>query len=158
MILSASDVTLIAPKYILHCTSHVRGWLWSPPNPGGGLTFGRWWSLVSLSTRRNSTRCPSVNPVICTGACGGSSAGAGGGFPVVLASPGFVGCAILFLLVIVAGIQSSDPSGDTGSGVVGLTALESLKMFCKASASVLVLISSSVRSISPSWSVVLSVC
>ena len=151
-------MTLVAPKYMLHCTSHVRSWLWLPPNPGGGWTFGRWLSFVSLSTRRNSTSWLSVNPATCTGACGGFCRGACGGFPVVLASPGLVGCAIVFLLVIVAGIESSDPTGDAGSGVVGLAALDSSKMLCKASASVLVLSSSTVRSISPSWSVVLSVC
>ena len=64
----------------------------------------------------------------------------------------------MFFLGIVAGIEFSDPAGDAGSGVVGLTALDSSKRLCKASASVLVLISSSVRSISPLWSSVLSVC
>ena len=88
-ILSASNVTVVAPKYLLHCTSHARSWLRSPPNPGGGLTFGRWWSLVSLSTHRNCTSCTSMNPAICTGASGRSCAG--GRFPVELASPGFVG-------------------------------------------------------------------
>ena len=115
---------------------------------------------MSRSARRNSTSCPSpsVNPAICTGACGGSCAGACSRFPAVLACPGFVACAIVFLFVIVPGIVSSDPAGDAGSGLVGLTALNSSKILCKASGSVLVLFSSSVRSISPSWSVLLSVC
>ena len=60
--------------------------------------------------------------------------------------------------MIVVGIEFSDPSGDASSGVVGLTALDSSKMLCKASTSVLVLISFSGRSISPSWSVVWYVC
>ena len=91
-----------------------------------------------------------MNPAICTGA--------GGAFSVVLASPVFVGSNMVLRLVIVAGSVSSDPSGDSGSGVPGLAALNSCKMFCSPSIKVLVLISSSVRSMSPAWSAVLPVC
>ena len=70
----------------------------------------------------------------------------------------FAGSDMVCLLVIVADGVSSDPSGDASSGVAGLAALDSSSMLCSPSARVLVLISSSVRSMSPSWSAVLSVC
>ena len=77
--------------------------------------MGRWWSLVSLSTRRNFTNWPSVDPATCTGACGG--------FPVVLASRGLVGSNMVFLHVIVGDTVSSDAIGNAGSGVSGLLPL-----------------------------------
>ena len=115
--MSLSDVTLVALKYILHCTSPVRNWIQFSPNPGGDLSFGRWWSFVSRSTLRNSTSCPSMNPAICTGACRA--------FSTVLPSPVFVGSDLVFRLPVMidAGYVSSDLSGNPGSGVPGLAAL-----------------------------------
>ena len=70
----------------------------------------------------------------------------------------FVGSDMVSGRVIVDGSVSSDPSGNAGSGVSGLAALDSCQMLFSASAKVLVLISFSVRLMSPSWSAVLSVC
>ena len=114
------------------------------------MTFGRWWSFVSLSTRRNSTSCPSVNPAICTAACGAPSA--------ALAFPVFVGSVMVFLLVIVGDAVSSDAVGDVGSGVSGLAAPDGPSSASPSSETVMLL---SVRSISSSLSrgrSVLSVC
>ena len=122
-----------------------------PSYPGGGLTLGLWWSFVSLSTLRNSTSCPSVNPATCTDA--------GGAFSSVLAPPVFVGSDMVIRLVIVAGSVSSDTAGDVGSGVPRLAAPDSCKEFSSASPNVLMLISPSVRSISCDSDVaVLAVC
>ena len=144
-------MTPVAPKYILHCTSNVRSRLRSSPNPGGGLTLGLWWSFVSLSTLRNSTSCPSVNPATWTDA--------GGAFSAVLAPPVFLGSDMVFHLVIVAGSVSSHPAGDVGSGVPGLAAPDSCKESSSASPNMSMLICSSVRSISCDGDVaVLSVC
>ena len=109
--------------------------------------------FVSLSTLRNSTSCPSVNPATCTGTCGTFSA--------VLASPVFVGSDMVFRLVIVAGSVSSDTAGDAGSGVPGLAALDSYNESSSASPNMSMLISGSpsVRSISCDGDVaVLSTC
>ena len=115
------------------------------------MTLGLWWSFVSLSTLRNSTSCPSVNPATCTDA--------GGAFSAVLAPPVFVGRAMVFRLVLVAGSVSSDTAGDVGSGVPGLAALDSCKESSSACSNVSMLISPSVRSISCDGDVaVLSVC
>ena len=115
------------------------------------MTLGLWWSFVSLSTLRNSTSCPSVNPATCTDA--------GGTFSAVLAPPVFVGSDMVFRLVTVAGSVSSDMAGDAGSGVLGLAAPDSCKESSSASPNVLILISPSVRSRSCDGDVaVLSVC
>ena len=115
------------------------------------MTLGLWWSFVSLSTLRNSTSCPSVNPATCTDA--------GGAFSAVLASPVFVGSDMVFRLVMVAGSVSSDTAGDVGSSVSGLAAPDSRKESSSASPNVSMLISSSVRSMSCDSDVaVLSVC
>ena len=115
------------------------------------MTLGLWWSLVSLSTLRNSTSCPSVNPATCTDA--------GGTFSAVLCPPGFVGNDMVFRLVIVAGSVSFDRAGDVGSGVPGLAAPDSCKESSSASPNVSMLISPSVRSISCDGDVaVLYVC
>ena len=115
------------------------------------MTLGLWWSFVSLSTLKNSTNCPSVNPATCTDA--------GGIFSAVLAPPVFVGSDMVFRLVIVAGSVSSDMAGDVGSGVPGLVALDSCKESSSASPNVSMVISPSVRSISCDGDVaVLSVC
>ena len=141
--MSPSNVTLVAPKYILHCTSHVRNWIQSSPNPVGDLSFGHWWSFVSRSTLRNSTSCPSMNPAICSGACRT--------FSTVLPSPVFVGSDLVFRLPVVidAGYVSSDLLGIAGSGAPGLAALNWWKILFNLVANVLVLISSSVWSMSP---------
>ena len=81
------------------------------------MTLGLWWSFVSLSTLRNSTSCPSVNPATCTDT--------GGTFSAVLAPPVFVGSDMVFRLVILAGSVSSDTAGDVGSGIPGLAAPDS---------------------------------
>ena len=104
------------------------------------MTLGLWWSFVSLSTLRNSTSCPSMNPA--------TSTDAGGTFYAVLAPPLLVGGNMVFRPVIVAGSVSSDTVGDVGSGVSGLAALDSCKEFSSASPNVSMLISPSVRSIS----------
>ena len=104
------------------------------------MTLGLWWSLVSLSTLRNSTSCPSVNPATCTDA--------GSAFSAVLAPSVFVGSDMVFRLMIVAGCVSSDTAGDVGSGVPGLAAPDSCKESWIASPNVSMLISPSVRSIS----------
>ena len=115
------------------------------------MTLGLWWSFVSLSTLRNSTSCPSVNPATCTDA--------GGAFSSVLALPVLIGSDMMFRLVIVASSVSSDTSGDVGSGVPGLAAPDSRRESSSASPNVLMLISPSVRSISCDGDVaVLSVC
>ena len=115
------------------------------------MTLGLWWSFVSLSTLRNSTSCPSVNPATCTDA--------GGAFSAVLAPPVFVGSDMVFRLVMVAGSVSSDTAGNVGSGVSGLAAPDSCKESSSASPNVSRLISPSVRSISCDSDVaVLSVC
>ena len=115
------------------------------------MTLGLWWSFDSLSTRRNSTSCPSVNPATCTDAGGTSSA--------VLVPPVSVGSDRVFHLVIVAGSVSSDMAGDVGSGVPGLAAPNSCKESSSTSPTVSMLISPSVRSISCDADVaVLSVC
>ena len=64
----------------------------------------------------------------------------------------------VFLFVIVGDAVSSEPSGDAGSSVSRLAALDSYETSCTGSLRVLKLISCSVRLISPSWSPVLSVC
>ena len=104
------------------------------------MTFGRWWSFISISTRRNSTSCPSVNPAICTGAFGAPSA--------ALASV-FVDNDLVFLLVIVGDAVASDAIGDVGSGVSGRAAPDGPSSTSPGSETVMLL---SVRSISPSWS------
>ena len=115
------------------------------------MTLGLWWSFVSLSTLRNSTSCPSVNPATCTDV--------GGAFSAVLAPPGVVGSGMVFRLVIVAGSVSSNTAGDVGSGVPGSAAPDSCREFSSASRNVSMLISPSVRSISCDGDVaVLSVC
>ena len=115
------------------------------------MTLGLWWSFLSLSTLRNSTSCPSVNPATCTNA--------GGAFSAVLAPLVFFGSDMVFRLVIAAGSVFSDPAGDVGSGVPGLVAPDSCKEFSSASPNVSMLISPSVRSISCDGDVaVLSVC
>ena len=115
------------------------------------MTLGLWWWFVSLSTLRNSTSGPSVNPATCTDA--------GGAFSVVLAPPVFVGSDMVFGLVIVAGSVSSDTAGDVGSGVPGLAAPDSCDVSSSASPNVLMLMSPSVRSISCDGDVaILSVC
>ena len=115
------------------------------------MTLGLWWSFVSHSTLRNSTRCPSVNPVICTDA--------GGTFSALLAPHVFVGSDMVFRLVRVAGSVFSDTAGDVGSGVPGLAALDLCKESSSASPNVSMLISLSVRSISCDSDVtLLSVC
>ena len=80
-----------------------------------------------------------MNPAISTGACGTFSA--------ILASPAFVGSDMEFRLVIVTGSVSSDPTGEAGSGVPGLTALDWCNESSSASPNVSLLVSSSVRSI-----------
>ena len=115
------------------------------------MALGLWWSFVSLSTLRNSTSCPSVNPATCTDA--------GGTFSAVMAPPVFVGRDLVFRLVIVAGSGSSDTAGDVGSGVPGLAAPDSCTENSSASPNVLMLISPSLRSISCDGDVaVLAVC
>ena len=115
------------------------------------MTLGLWWSFVSLSTLRNSTSCPSVNPATCTDA--------GGAFSALLSPPVFIGSDMVFCLVIVAGSVSSDTAGHAGSGMPGLAAPDSRKESSSASPTVSILISSSVRSISCDGDVaVLSVC
>ena len=115
------------------------------------MTLGLWWSFVSLSTLRNSTSCPSVNPATCTAA--------GGAFSAVLAPPVFVVSDMVFRLVTVAGSVSSDTAGDVGSGVSGLAAPDSCREASSASLNVSMLISPSVRSMSCDGDVVvLSVC
>ena len=115
------------------------------------MTLGLWWSFVSLSTLRNSTSCPSVNPATCTDA--------GGAFPAVLASPVFVGSDMVFRLVIVAGSVASDTAGDLGSGVPGLAAPDSCRESSSASPNMSMLISPSVRSMSCDGDVaILSAC
>ena len=115
------------------------------------MTLGLWLSFVSLSTLRNSTSCPSVDPATCTDA--------GRAFSAVLAAPVFVGSDMVFCLVIVAGSVSSDTPGDVGSGVPGLAAPDSCKESSSAFPNVSMLISPSVRSISCDGDVaVLSVC
>ena len=104
------------------------------------MTLGLWWSFVSLSTLRNSTSCPSVNPATCTDP--------GGAFSAVLAPPVFAGSHMVFRLVMVAGSISSDTAGDVGSAVPGLAAPDSCKESSGASPDVSMLISPSVRSIS----------
>ena len=90
--------------------------------------------MVTLSTRRKSSSWGPVNPATCTGPCGVFSA--------VLASSGYVVFDIVNLLVNVPGGVWSDPSGNAGTGVLGLDALDSWNMSCSASTNVLVLISS----------------
>ena len=115
------------------------------------MTLGLWWSFVSLSTLRNSTSCPSVNPATCPDA--------GRAFSAVLAPPVFVGSDMVFRLVMVAGSVSSDTAGDVGSGVSGLAAPDSRKESSSASPNVSMLISPSVRSMSCDGDVaVLSIC
>ena len=115
------------------------------------MTLGLWWSLVSLSTLRNSTSCPSVNPATCTDA--------GGTFSAVLVPPVFVGSDLVFRLVMVAGSVSSDTAGDVGSGVLGLAAPDLCKESSSASPNVSMLISPFVGSMSCDSDVaVLSVC
>ena len=97
------------------------------------MTLGLWWSFGSLNTRKNSTRCLSVNPATCTGTCGT--------FSVVLASSVFVGSDMVYCLMIVAGSVSSDTAGDPGSGVSGLVALDSCKESSSASSNMSMLIS-----------------
>ena len=115
------------------------------------MTLGLWWSFVSLSTLRNSTSCPSVNPATCTDA--------GVALSAVLAPPVFVGSNMVFRLVIVASSVSSDTAGNVGSGVPWLAAPDSYKEFSSASPNVWMLISPAVRSISGDGDVaVLSIC
>ena len=115
------------------------------------MTLGLWWSFVSLSTLRNSTSCPSVNPATCTDV--------GGTFSVVLPSPVLVGSDMVFRLVMVAGSISTDPASDVGFSVPGLAPPDSCKESTSASPNVWMLISRSVRSISCDGDVaVLSVC
>ena len=110
-----------------------------------------WCSFVSLSTFRNSTSSPSVNPATCTDT--------GGTFSAVLAPAVLVGSDLVFGLVIVAGSVSSDTAGDAGSGVPQLAALHSWKESWSTSPNVSMLISRSVRSISCHGDfAVLSVC
>ena len=71
----------------------------------------------------------------------------------------FVGSDIVFRLVIVAGSVYSDPAGDVGSGVLGLSAPDSCMESSSTSPNVSMLISPSVRSISCDYDVaVLAVC
>ena len=115
------------------------------------MTLGLWWSFVSLSTLRNSTSCPSVNPATCTDA--------GGALSAVLAPPVFVGSDMVFPLVMVAGSVSSDTAGDVGSGLSRLAAPDSCKESSSASPNVSMLITPSVRSMSCDGDVaVVSVC